>query len=306
MSSTTSGGAPRPGSVTAPGPFSRSASRGAGAPPILAAAFAAVRAGLSLTPLRGKRPFRSGWQCEANTIRSEPEARAHYARHPSDGLGLVHEHSGTCVLDVDAPDAAGALLAARGLDLAALLVAGARVAGSPGRAKALFRWPGGGSPPRTARVLAPGGGVAFELRGSGGQDALPPSPHPSGGRYAWVGAEPDLARLPDLPAALAALWRELLGAQSPTARPSQAALRSPGPCRERVDAQALLLHGAPQGARNSLIFRACSALRAVGADERALASFALLVASRCRPPLDRREALQCARSAARYPQGTSA
>jgi len=254
-----------------------------------------LAAGFALAALAGKRPIARGWQ--SAPICSPAALDAALARPACTGFGVVHGWSGTCALDVDDLARSRALLAARGLDLDAVLAASpARVVGAPGRAKAIFRAPS--APPRTARVAG-----VVELRGAGGQDALPPSKHPSGSFYAWLAKTPNLAALPELPGPLADLWRELLGGErlAPAApRSARSAGRPLALRREPADPARLLAEGADAGERNSRLFRACAALRRVGATPAQLLDFARCAALRCRPPLALAEAERIAASAARY------
>lgn len=172
---------------------------------LIAAALEYAAHGWALVPVRGKAPLDPNWPQQP---RRTAEAVAAWPAEAT-GIGLVHAHSGTACLDADDIDAARAWMAARGVDLDALLSAPDAVrivSGRPGRAKALYRWNG---PP--LRTVAPRG-AGFELRGAGGQDLLPPSIHPETGRpYAWAG---DWRALPPLPAPLLRLWGQLLADQT--------------------------------------------------------------------------------------------
>jgi len=271
-------------------------SRDARSAALRAAGIAYLDAGLALAALAGKRPLARAWQ--AAPICSPAALDAALARPQCTGLGVVHAWSGTVALDVDDLARARALLGARGLDLDGLLGASpARIVGAAGRAKALFRAPAG-RPPRTARLAG-----AFELRGAGGQDALPPSQHPAGHLYEWLTGAPDLAALPELPLALAAFWCEALGGERlvPRAAAGRSTARAPRALgREPADPARLLAEGASAGERNLRIFRAACALRRVGATAAQLADFARAAAARCRPPLPLDEAARIAASAARY------
>jgi hypothetical protein len=139
-----------------------------------------------------------------------------------DGAGLLHALSGSCALDVDDIGAARVWLGERGIDLDGLLEARDAVqidSGARGRAKLLYRLK---APLRTFKP--PGSGLELRcatLSGTSVQDALPPSLHPSGRRYAWKFAEPllgDWSPLPAIPAALKTAWRQLI-AEEPTPMP---------------------------------------------------------------------------------------
>lgn len=100
---------------------------------------------------------------------------------------------------------ANAYLQEQGIDLSALLLAPDAVqisSGRPNRGKLIYAL----SEPLPSKSFAAG---AFELRcgtssGKSAQDVLPPSPHPSGTTYKWVG---DWKQLPTLPEGLLSIWR---------------------------------------------------------------------------------------------------
>lgn len=128
------------------------------------------------------------------------------------GVGLLHEFSGTCAIDVDDYEEAEKWLAGHGLSLSELLRAPSALqitSGRPGRAKLLYAI----ATPLPTMKVAPYERSekkfkALELRCKGGQDILPGTIHCETGRpYEWVG-EP-LLGVPPLPAALQALWEAL-------------------------------------------------------------------------------------------------
>lgn len=143
------------------------------------------------------------------------------------GAGLRHAESGTCSIDVDHYLHAAEWLQAHGISLDALLSAPDAVqisSGREGRAKLIYRLPaplpsfklGPYKVADPANPKKPKTYHALEFRcaalnGLTVQDVLPPTIHPEMGRaYAWVYGDPVLghwSNLPDLPAALEALWR---------------------------------------------------------------------------------------------------
>lgn len=168
----------------------------------------------------------NGWQKRDNAI-TDPNYRFM-------GAGLCHAWSGTCALDVDNFEVAEAWLAEKGIDLRDLLNAPDSVqisSGRQGRYKLLYLLP----EPLASKQLAPYKAISektqkeqtyhgFELRcaNKGGdtvQDVLPPTIHPDTGRpYQWVFGDDltgDWRRLPEIPAALLALWHENLEAARP-------------------------------------------------------------------------------------------
>jgi hypothetical protein len=160
-----------------------------------------VRAGFALCsiPRGSKGPRTKGWNQKANAITTIARA----AKLNGHNIGLLHEFSGTCALDVDDLAKATKALAAEGIDLDALLAdpkAVQIVSGKPNRAKLLYRLPKGVKP-LAHRKLADG---ALELRCAGVQDVLPPSIHPDTGKpYTWKG---DYQKLRVLPKEVLALW----------------------------------------------------------------------------------------------------
>jgi hypothetical protein len=131
-----------------------------------------------------------------------------------DGAGLLHALSGTCCVDIDDLAKARAWFMQRDVSLDALLGAQDAVmidSGRPGRAKLLYKL---SKPLRTIKRNDNG----FELRcatanGASVQDVLPPTIHPdTKKRYAWKYNEPLLvhwSELPNIPASLARIWKEL-------------------------------------------------------------------------------------------------
>lgn len=160
--------------------------------PDLAAHYSAI--GLALVPISPgtkspQGPDAVGWQ---QLLPLAPdEARDRWSgRHRGKGLGCVHEHSGTFVLDIDDVDAARVAFHAIGLDLDELLASGVE-SRSPraDRRKAWFARPAEVSPAVLAIMWRDEAGMPrkkiIEFR-SRGQDVLPPTPYPDGGLYEWV------------------------------------------------------------------------------------------------------------------------
>jgi len=160
---------------------------------------------LCAIPAGTKSPVTVGWNHLENAL-SEPPANGY-------GVGLMHAYSGTCSLDVDDYDQTRTVLAGHGVDLDALFTAPDAVgivSGVPGHAKLLYRLD---APMPTKKVISNDASV-FELRcathaGMTMQDVLPPSIHPNGNAYQWVGAG-HWSRLPPLPESLMTLWESLI------------------------------------------------------------------------------------------------
>jgi hypothetical protein len=140
--------------------------------------------------------------------------------------GLLHAYSATCSIDVDNLAEARTFLAAHGVDLDALLTARDAVmisSGRQNRAKLIYRL----ATPLPSKKLGryettdiitgePKKFHALELRcatraGLSVQDCLPPSIHPDTGKpYTWAYGNSltgSWRNLPELPAALLALWQ---------------------------------------------------------------------------------------------------
>lgn len=247
-----------------------------------------VRSGLALIPIpRGmKGPRVSGWQQEANAIRSEEGV----AKLNGCNIGLAHRWCGTCAVDVDDYRQVHDWLVARGIDLEALLVADDAVqirSGKPNRAKLLYRLPQGVAWLPTFKPE----GVGLELRCASRdgavtvQDVLPPSIHPETGKpYEWGGAG-DWRNLPTLPDALLTLWRSL---SVPVETP-------------RVRAPAAQAHAIPEGGRNAHLTSLAGTMRRRGM-EQAVIEAALLIENvhKCQPPLPENEVQAIAASVSRY------
>lgn len=172
-----------------------------------------------------KGPTRKAWNERRHAI-MDPEV----AEFSEGNVGLLHAYSGTCCLDVDDMEKATPWLAARGVDLAALLSTPGAVrihSGREGRAKLLYK----------ADKLRPSFnlsklGAGIELRcasrnGLSVQDVLPPSIHPDTGRpYEWRygGDSGHWSKLPKLPDGLKAIWDRLITPDTKIAEPKETVL----------------------------------------------------------------------------------
>lgn len=174
-----------------------------------------INAGLALIPIKPgvKETTAKGWNLPGYAIRTHEEADK---RLKKGNIGLAHAFctpTPTCALDLDDLTKARPWLAARGIDVDALLADPEAVridSGREGRAKLLYRLP---EPLATQKPADSG----LELRcatkeeGKTVQDVLPPSIHPDTGcPYILIG---DPAKIPPIPEPLLALWRRLEGAK---------------------------------------------------------------------------------------------
>jgi putative DNA primase/helicase len=167
--------------------------------------------GLGLVPLDPgtKKTERRGWNLVENAIRDNVAAHSHWSAHPDDNMGALHAASGTCVLDLDAPDHARDVLIGFGVDCDALLANGVVSIGGTGKPKLWYRAPD--EPLQVHKLVWLGDPThdpvtVLELRAGRVQDVLPPSLHPSGARYRWL--RPPSNGFPPLPAELLRCWHE--------------------------------------------------------------------------------------------------
>ena len=133
-----------------------------------------------------------------------------YSKNPTWNVGLIHQWTGTCAIDIDHMEWTRIIFEGLGLDLDALMASTARIRGREGRGKLIFRahrddlsrhsiaWPN-----KDGR----GNTTVFELRGGPVQDVLPPSIHPDTMQpYVWEGLPFD--QIPILPKQLQVMWDE--------------------------------------------------------------------------------------------------
>lgn len=177
-------------------------------------------AGITLVSIpHGKKgPTDKGWNQPENVIRTPEQAAA--CLNGKCNIGLAHAYcapSPTCAIDVDAMPKARPWLAARGIDIDALLAAPDAVrilSGREGRDKLVYRLPH-----VMPSCVVAGGGLELRCASKDGktvQDVLPPSIHPDTGRpYRLVG---NIAAIPMIPSALLAVWKQAL-ADSPNGKP---------------------------------------------------------------------------------------
>ncbi|MHC8354464.1 phage/plasmid primase, P4 family [Pseudomonas sp. LB3P81] len=185
-----------------------------------------IAAGLALVSIpHGKKgPTDRGWNLPENVIRTCEQAAARI--DGSSNLGLMHAYSDppTCAIDIDDMAEARQWLAARGVDLDALLSAPEAVrinSGREGRGKLLYRL-NAPLPQKKAKV---GKKDIIDFRcGTEGdltvQDVLPPSVHPDTGRPYEL--EGDIGAIPPIPAKLLACWQGLLTTGKQVSKPADA------------------------------------------------------------------------------------
>lgn len=175
-------------------------------------------AGWALVPIppRQKGPVHKGWNMQSECVTNLGQV------HLLDGMniGLAHAYcmpSPTCAIDIDNYRTAKPWLATHSIDLNHLLEAPDAVviwSGKKYSLKLLYKLPAQGIPMVSTKINGPDGRVAFEFRcatsdGKTVQDVVPPSIHPSGSPYQWMGYGNPL-KPPEIPDALLGLWRMLV------------------------------------------------------------------------------------------------
>jgi hypothetical protein len=177
-----------------------------------------VGSGFTLVPIPSgkKRPFYRSWNHRDKVICSLDQV----SRLSGMNIGLAHAFctpNPTCALDVDDLIQATKWLSDQGIDLTALQNAPDAVgivSGKSNSSKLIYCLPDGFSALASKAITGPSGNMMLEFRcatkkGLTVQDVLPPSIHPSGSQYRWVGAGSILS-LPTLPDCLLQIWLELL------------------------------------------------------------------------------------------------
>lgn len=182
---------------------------------------AMVTVGLKLIPIPSgqKRPILKGWNHRDKAICSLDQVSRLFGMN----IGLAHAFctpNPTCSIDLDDVIRATEWLSNREVDLAALQNAPDAVgivSGKSNSFKLIYRLPDGLQALASKAITGPSGDMMLEFRcatkrGLTVQDVLPPSIHPSGSQYRWVGAG-SILNLPVLPDCLLQLWQELLQAK---------------------------------------------------------------------------------------------
>jgi hypothetical protein len=185
-----------------------------------------IHTGLALLPVPvGKKgPVSKGWNLRQNTVTEVTEL----PRLASKNVGLAHAYctpTPTCAIDIDDYKLARGWLTAHGIDLKSMLYAGDAVviwSGKRNSIKLLYRLPPDAGALSTTQVRDSTQTMMLEFRcasrdGLTVQDLLPPSQHPSGSSYRWMG-KGNPAQIPAIPEQLLALWLQRTG----TVRPSVA------------------------------------------------------------------------------------
>ena len=175
-------------------------------------------AGWALVPIPPgqKGPVRKGWNMQSQCVMNKAQL------HLLDGMnfGLAHAYCTplpTCAIDIDNYKVAKPWLATHGINLKDLLEAPDAVviwSGKRCSLKSIYTLPAGVGPMLSIKINGLDGRVALEFRcatrdGRSAQDLLPPSIHPSGSVYQWMGRGNPLAP-PEIPEPLLNVWRTLV------------------------------------------------------------------------------------------------
>jgi len=179
---------------------------------------ALIASGLALVgiPYGQKGPVTSGWNLRQKCITDSSKA----AHLQGGNIGLAHAYctpTPTCAIDIDNYKTAKPWLRMHNIELDALLNTPGAVmiwSGIKYRIKLLYRLPAISPPLESKKIIGPDGQTALELRcatkdGKTVQDVLPPSRHPAGRDYVWVGNGNPLL-MPEIPPDLLDVWHRLI------------------------------------------------------------------------------------------------
>ncbi len=189
-------------------------------------------------PHPGKQPVLTRWQDQAAT---DPDViRGWWERWPDSNVGLVTgPRSGLAVLDVD-PRSGGTDSLAELEERAGVLPGTVQSVTGGGGVHLLYRHPGA---PIKSRAHSLGRGL--NVKADGGQVVAPPSLHPSGRRYAWLG---DVWQEP------LSLWPAALTAAEPVSPPFRSSAQPSAPPGQRLTGLVQTVMDAVPGERNSRLF----------------------------------------------------
>jgi putative DNA primase/helicase len=245
----------------------------------LSAALQYAGLGWRVHPLRprGKVPLLNDWPSKATT--DLDTIRGWWRQWPTANVGLVcGGTSNFWVLDIDGAVGAESLALLEDQH-GRLPITVEQQTGGGGR-HLFFRWPAGYVIRNSASVLGPG----LDVRGEGGQVAVAPSLHPSGGRYEWLAdQDPASQQIAEAPG-----WLLALVAQRATK-----AVATPGSNGHQK--------GIAAGERNNRLTSIAGSLRRKGLGEQTIAAaLEAINVEECTEPLEASEVARIAKSVARY------
>jgi hypothetical protein len=177
--------------------------------------------GFALVPVPPgeKGPIHKGWNRPENVLTDSRDA--YKLKHSNVGLCHAVGRKRTSSLDLDDTTFSDGWLGARGVDLRDLLNAKDAViisSGRPNRLKAIYTLPAWMGLPVSRKVYTQDGRCGLEMRcatteGLTVQDIIPPSRHPLGTIYQYIG-QGDPLNPPPLPDELFAIWEDLNQAEA--------------------------------------------------------------------------------------------
>ena len=199
-------------------------------------------------PLGQKGPTSKGWNERRNVVTDVADE----ALLNGLNIGIAHAYcvpSPTCSIDLDDYKASKQWLADRGVDLNSLLYAQDAVvihSGKINSLKLLYRLPVGMPPMPSKAIKNPDTTMMIEFRcasaeGLTVQDVLPPSIHPSGTQYKFIGGGSMFA-IPTIPNELLNIWFTLISANTRVKKPATIKSVTPETPREIARIQEMLNH----------------------------------------------------------------
>lgn len=224
---------------------------------------------------RGKQPLITDWPHKATN--ETPCIERWMDRFPDCNWGVATgPESGIFVLDADGENGLRAIV---DLERQGCVLPKTLTTRTARGTHTFLDWPFSGAEIRnSAGKLAPG----LDVRGAGGYVVVPPSVHPDGAAYSFIGETTQIA--PALESLL-----EMLTHIS-------------GAARAQVNAADQLGEIIPEGRRNDTLFRHATNMWRRGMTGTAIEAALLAENARCVPPLDESEVREIARSACRYEQ----
>jgi len=196
-----------------------------------------IQSGLALVPVpyREKGPTSRGWNLRENVITTLEGSLLLVGKN----IGLAHAFctpTPTCAVDLDNYKESKKWLAKEGIDLDQLLNspdAAVIWSGKKNSLKLLYRLPKDVGAPVSRQVHGQDRKMMLEFRcaaknGTTLQDLLPPSVHPTGSQYQWLGSGSPL-NIPNIPSNLLKVWLNLKSGKRTCKRQAR---QGSGPCKK--------------------------------------------------------------------------